>query len=620
MSLDKFGNYASDVPKDLVENVWWRTALYEELGRGDGKFVRGIWELCRQDFLFYINAFGWQFNPNAPLGDEVGPFVTWDFQDEAAYKILDSIEGQRDLVIEKSRDMGASWLCLFAFEWMWHFYPFQKFLCVSRSEKLVDSADSDSLFWKLDFIHRYQPDCMKPEMKRTKLAFENVNNSSMITGEATTGKIGVGGRARAMLIDEFSQIREDRKVLDRTSDTSKCRIFNGTHVGTGTAFYQLTIGGMPKLQMHWTQHPVKRQGLYRFDQQANRVQQLDEGYRYDPDYNYVIDGTPKGGLHPGVRSPWYDGECKRKSGPRAVAMDLDVDPEGSVSQFFDPLIVRKLAEEYAEEPYWVGDLQYDFDTATAVKLVEKPDGPLQLWIHPIPGENLRMPPDKYALGADCATGSGATPTCASCINSRGEKVLQYANPHISGERFARLAIALCRIFTTHTGESARFAWEHNGPGLLVTKAVIELGLTNVIMQGDEFDFANRTTTKPGWCPTPSRKNLLMEEYRTALYTRQFMNRSREAILECLRFYYNGQGFVEHANEVTGNSDPAGARVNHGDRATADALAWKMAREFVRLKTIEEKPTQTDYSMRTLAGRRLFHEKTLKDSEDGAWGS
>ena len=44
--------------------------------------------------------------------------------------------------------------------------------------------------------------------------------------------------------------------------------------------------------------------------------------------------------------------------------------------------------------------------------------------------------------------------------------------------------------------------------------------------------------------------------------------------------------MEHSREDM--DDPTGARVNHGDRVIADALAWKMMKEFYRPQREQEK--------------------------------
>ena len=86
---------------------------------------------------------------------------------------------------------------------------------------------------------------------------------------------------------------------------------------------------------------------------------------------------------------------------------------------------------------------------------------------------------------------------------------------------------------------------------------------------------------PGWYPSVNSKRLLLEEYRAALHARSFINRSWDALDECLSFRYTLQGTVEHGREATGGDDPSGARANHGDRVIADALAWMLARKYAQ---------------------------------------
>jgi hypothetical protein len=186
MSLSP-GKYYLDIPKRRLENLAYRAKLLEKASKSRA-LQQDLYKACSEDIFFYINSFGWQFNPNA-IGESpcrVGPFITWDFQDEAVSIILNSIEKRKDLLIEKSRDMGASWLCLFIMEWLWHFRPWQKFLCISRSENSVEDDDPDSLFWKIDFIHTHLPDWLMPEgkrenLKRRKLYYGNLANGSTIT-------------------------------------------------------------------------------------------------------------------------------------------------------------------------------------------------------------------------------------------------------------------------------------------------------------------------------------------------------------------------------------------------------------------------------------------------------
>jgi hypothetical protein len=568
------------VPRSYKANLLFRSRLLDRCSR-DPRTRAATVHACSRDLLFYVNCFVWQYNPRM-IGRnlQAGPFITWDFQDHAFRAILDSIEchckddprpHQHDLLIEKSREMGASWMCLIVMEWLWHFHPWMKFHCISRNEKAVEDDDPDSLFWKIDFILSRLPPWLVPKFKRRKLYYGNEDNGSSITGEASTGSAGVGGRATAMFIDEFSQIKEDFEVLHRTSDTTGCRIFNGTHRGTGTAFHELSQRiDQRKLQLHWTQHPHKRPGRYRYDHRSGKVEVIDKSYRFPEEFEFVMSEAPAGGPFPGVRSPWYDEQCKRKGSTRAIAMDLDIDPGGSVAQFFNALTIRSLIGRYARPPVWRGKIDH------VGRLERADDGDVLLWIPPRPDGTF--PPMPSSAGSDISTGIGATNSCLSVVNAEtGEKVLEFATCTMPPEKFAEACVALLRLFRSTEGEPPYFAWEDCGPGVIFGRRVRELGYTNLYTGGQGLPGpGNRGKVQMGWSPAGENKRLLLEEYRAALDARHFLNHSSPALEECLRFRYTPSGQVEHELEVSRN-DPTGARVNHGDRVIADALAWLTAR-------------------------------------------
>ncbi len=575
------GEWHKRIPKDRKKNLKLRRGILREASR-DAGFRALMVDRCRNDILWYVNLFCWTYNPRLKV--KVVPFITWPFQDLAFLTILDHIERKRDLVIEKSRDMGASWICVTAIEWLWHFEEWTQSLVVSREGELVDGKTPDALFWKIDFLHRWQPDWLmprwNPRLDRTKRYAENPDTNSTITGQATTEKIGIGGRATVGLLDEFSRVDRGFEVRDGTADTTDCRIFNSTHTGPGTAFHAIaTSGATDKIIMHWSEHPEKSRGKYRYNQDKNQVEVLDPTFHFPADFDFVMDGSPAGGPFPGIRSPWYDAECNRRGSKRAIAMDLDIDVTGSVSQFFDALMIATLIAKYALPPFWQGDLSYDHTTGRPegeAPLIPVDGGPLRLWL-PLTARN-RPAPGPYAIAADVASGTGATPSCLSVLNCKtGEKVAEYANPHIVPEKFAIFTVALCWLFSDTDGNGARLAWEVPGPGVTFGMKVQELGYGNVYYREANPNLAGgKISDTPGWHANNTSKLSVLEEYRAALHARQFINRSEKALDECRSFKYTTSGFVEHAGEQ-GIEDPSGARVNHGDRVIPDAIAWKLCK-------------------------------------------
>lgn len=604
------GDYFSHVPKSLAANLDYRLGIFRE-SHSSKSSQQALLQACSEDILFYVNTFCFTYDPRKP--EKSLPFITWPFQDKALHEILRCIEDGRDLVIEKSRDMGASWMSLTVMEWLWHFHPGNSFLMVSRKEDLVDApGDPDSLFWKVDFIHRHLPDWLRPDTDRRKLHFGNLGNGSTIDGESTTAAAGVGGRRTAMFIDEFSRIEEGYALLAGTADTTRCRIFNFTPFGTSNAAYKLARrGDVRKLRLHWSEHPEKALGLYRYDEAEKRLDIIDKEHFHGVEFNFVLDGR--------LRSPWYDGECSRRDNPREVAQMLDIDYQGSAYQFFDKPLITDLQRTYACPAYWEGDISCDTDTGKPLELVKCTGGPLKLWTHLDSQGRPKTGP--YSVGADLSTGNGATNSCVTFLDCMtGEKVAEYVTPFLRPEQLAPRILALCWIFKDEIGEGARLAWEVPGPGIHFGKAIIEYGYRNVYYRINEIRIGKSVSDTPGWVANNDNKRLLLEEYRAALVTRQFVNRSHEALEECLFFVHTSTGTVEHSegqNRAKGEAqtatDPSGASVNHGDRVIADALAWKMAKGLGRMRP---EAKRLEIQTGSLAWRRQLHDNQARQEE--AW--
>ncbi len=587
------GKWHLQVPKERRANLEFRLKLLR-LAKGSPKNQAALRVACQQDILFYINSFVWTYDPRKQGGDRVGPWICYDYQERALFKVpgvpwnaLDTrpeeagilwcVEHERDLACQKSKDVGLTWLFLIVMDWLNRFQDYHQSLCISKSEKAVESESPNCLFWKIDFMHEHLPDWFG-KVKRRDLSIEYLKSKSMVTGEASTGRAGVGGRATTAFVDEFPLIKEAALVRQRTSDTANVRFFNGTHQGTDTEFYDLcNTPEVAQLTVHWTQHPEKRKGLYRYDVAKGAIEVLDKTYHYPPDFQFVMSEAPAGGPYPGLRSPWYDAQVARKGTTRAVAIDLDIDPGGSASQFFNPITIRTLQATYCREPVWEGHIAYDRDSGQPERLIEAPGGPLKLWIHPKPDGS--MPLSSYGAGADISTGNGRTNSCLSIGDGQtGLKVLEYATCTVEPKDLAPICTAICWLFKDDNGRPAYFAWEHHGPGLSFGNKVVELLYPRIYWREAHSTLGGgKVSNIPGWYPSNDTKLLLFEDYRAALDSRAFVNPCSLALKECLPYRYTPNG-MDHPHDVTAE-DPTAARVNHGDRATADALCWKMMKSF-----------------------------------------
>lgn len=590
----------------------------------DKPFRKGLIEACKLDILFYINTFVFTFNPKKKGYAAAPPFITWPFQEHALLDtpedgdpgLLWCYENDKNAVVQKSRDMGWTWLALILEDWLCLFHPFVHCLNISRSAEAVDDKSQDSLFWKLRWMHRHLPDWLKGDIEETKMFFGFKRTGGVISGEASTGRAGVSGRAGFIFVDEVSHIREATEVRQRTANVSDFRLFVSTHEGAGTEFYKLTeTPEMVQRTTHWSEHPEHRRGLYRSNPKDGKPDVIDTTYQFPPDYEFVLDGTPTGGPYPGLRSPWYDRKSAEIGDETGVASQLDINPTGSVSQFFSPALIRELQDVYCRLPLWEGEVVYDKDTNRVIELAPVSGGPLKLWM--IPDYRGNIPKDSYVFGVDVATGlggKGSTNSCLSGVRCRdGEKILEFAHPAIEPYDLASLAVALCWFFSDLEGNGAGLIWEKQGPGASFGKRIIELGYRNIYWEQDEanpIQGVRRVAASPGWMPNIKSTRIVMEDYRFALRMRQFINRSREALEECLFWAVTPQG-LKHTRQ-TSKTEQSGAGVNHGDRSVADALAWRLARGLgARLQKVEEQ--------RIMPGTLAWRRQIAQTQEEAAVG-
>ena len=65
---------------------------------------------CKNDPCYFFNYLLWTYNPR--LDEPHLPFILYPYQTKFVKDVVQSIENETDVWIEKSRDMGFSWLIL----------------------------------------------------------------------------------------------------------------------------------------------------------------------------------------------------------------------------------------------------------------------------------------------------------------------------------------------------------------------------------------------------------------------------------------------------------------------------------------------------------------------------
>ena len=579
----------AQVPKELDANLSFRSKIYEWGMKEENR--QDLWTMCARDPLFFMNVFGWIFEPrkNDPRikGQANLPYITYDFQDELVLKLIRAIENETGLYIEKTRDMGVSWVGVFVYTWYLIFRPDTKLGMASATEDDVDkTGESDALFWKIDYAIENLPGWMRPKIHRTKLHIGNLDNESCIDGSATGPDMFRGGRKKAIWLDEFAAFDQKqpgmgRMAISSIANVTECMVYCSTHKGVGTEFYnvkeqRVLKGTLPAMRLHWTIHPKHSIGLYKDDKGKER-------------------------------SPWYDKKCDEMIHESTIASELDINPHGSASQFFPQEDLDKVESETCRPPNWVGDIVIDEDDCDPRHLVKRGDGSLSMWIHV--NENRAMI-GNFTVACDIAMGTGASSSVAQIIdNDTGEQVGEWVSNHTRQERFAEIAVSLAKWFG-----GAYLAWEDSSVAAGFRMRVVESGYRHLYKRKKVDKTTKERTEKLGWNTNTGSKKAMLERLLMSIKRGQLTIRSRELVLEARQYIIDTTGKVIHQAEKN-VADPSGRNDNHGDRAMAMAvgnIASEEKRPEIKKSVTEVKPFT--FAAR-IEGRREERRRELSESLD-----
>ena len=252
-----------------------------------------LYEKCRRDILFRFRNFIYT-DKNAryfwPDDPSILPFIPFPFQEEAITEIWESImDGTKpiseriwltNVFIEKSRQMGLSWVLMYIFVYGFIFHN-HKYHVISQKEELVDKiGDMKSLFWKARFCINLLPKRMLPKWYDSKnskyMTISRPDGTGAITGESANPNAGRWGTYNAVFLDEFAFMSNATTINTACASATPCRIYNSTPNGEGNEFYRMRLLTVPRkdaygiitpaeikwLRYHWSEHPLKNQERY----------------------------------------------------------------------------------------------------------------------------------------------------------------------------------------------------------------------------------------------------------------------------------------------------------------------------------------------------------------------
>ena len=637
VSLSRF------VPADPVPNLRWR-AKVRKLALKDVGLQQVLRQAAMEDPLFFIGAFAWLIEPRG--NPKVIPFCLWPHQVDAVLTLVKSVEeatteNPLDVIFDKSRGQGATWLFLYILVWFWLKDPMFAGGIISRSIEAVDKKNyKGSLFPKLDWALPLLPFWMRPrgfnarqDRSQTDHTWNNRENSSVLAGTACTAEAFSGDRLTVAAYDEAAKVDHEDfdEGMNSIQHVTNTRWVISTHYGDSGPFYEMVFNdtwtpvgdvkpfggsgvyinstGSYKVVLDWRDNPSQNRLAYRVNGNQCFPERREETAEVMAYFQRIRDNGAwnkikrKGFVKDGrLRSPWYDRKCLAKGAtPMGVAQDIDRDPRSSVGKLFNQEVLDEMEKRgYIRPAEWEGDA---IVRDGVLHLVESSGGSLKLWFRP--GLDDEAPKGKFVLGADISTGLTGGETGNSALEgancATGEQILEWVG-QIPEARFAHLSVALAEWLG-----DAFLIWESCGAvGKRYANAVVdEIGYWNVYRR-QTTSVPNHKNTDVGWVNNRERDKVdLFEDFWLAMDDEEFIPHCAEMIAECRgwerdknhKIVYHGTG--------------------HGDRAIAGGLCRKGMKEIsasvLDKSSSDEDTSAKEWSMQGRLDKRIAAAK--RDEED-----
>jgi len=300
---------------DLTDRLVKR-AEYKLRASKPGRNRQAQIELMKRDTVWFVNNYGYTVDPR-DANNPLKPFLLFPIQEDLVRFFETNYYGGNWAILEKSRDVGATWILSAVMVKHWLFTPNFKGAVGSRKAHLVDRVgDPDCIFEKIRLFIKNLPDWLIPNAwdhcSKTSL-IANPQNGATITGEAGD-QLGRGGRTGLYFLDESAFIDRSQKVMSALSANTNCLIQVSTPNGMDNAFYRyVSEGKIPKFRIHWKDDPRKHHWI---------TPDGTTGKGWD---------APKDAIY-----PWYEQKVKEIGDPVIIAQELDLDYSASVEGIYIP--------------------------------------------------------------------------------------------------------------------------------------------------------------------------------------------------------------------------------------------------------------------------------------------
>jgi phage terminase large subunit len=307
-------------PPNYTKHFAWRQEQLIRL-RKEPRLLAGAIEYYKDHPVEFIEHWIDTYDPRNAGTDQLTylPFKLFKRQREAVNFIYACLKEGGSGLIEKSRDMGVTWLCCAISIHLWRFWDGAAIGWGSRKSDLVDRiGDMNSIFEKIRrAIERLPVEFYPPGFNLRdhmgSLKIINPSGGGAITGESGD-EIGRGGRSLIYFKDEAAKYERPELIEAALSDNAKVQIDFSSVYGMGTVFHRKRESGVdwaPGQSIHkdrvnvfvmdWRDHPGKTQEWYDGRKSKAVAEGLEHIFAQEVDRNY---GASVVGVI--IKPEWFD--------------------------------------------------------------------------------------------------------------------------------------------------------------------------------------------------------------------------------------------------------------------------------------------------------------------------
>ena len=230
--------------------------------------MNNIAALTAKRIIRYINTFCFILSEDNGEFRKIH-FNLRNYQIRAINEMFSMTNRSKNILIEKTRQIGLSWLMAAVYSYIILFRTNEQLLVLGKKEEFIDSAElnPNTLMGKIKFIlENFENKAMKAYTRRViRFHYMHISNKilgTICTGESSASKSGRGTTMGWVWWDETAFTEHDREIFASISPNSRRLVLLSTANGKNTLFYhikkEIEEGNISnrwhKIRLHWSEY------------------------------------------------------------------------------------------------------------------------------------------------------------------------------------------------------------------------------------------------------------------------------------------------------------------------------------------------------------------------------